>query len=77
VVELLPFLIKAVRFNMVLHTKQLEKNTGNLHPQSSEEGYPLTLPNSFRPVCLLSFLLKTLEKMVYNYIRTEILERVN
>jgi len=36
----------------------------------------LTFSKSFRPICLSSFLLKTLDKMIDNYNRTEIVERV-
>lgn len=34
-----------------------------------------TLPKSYRPICLTSFVLKTMEKAVDNYIRTSIMER--
>jgi len=74
-VQLMPFLLSLFRYS--LDTGYIPKSWRSVKvvfiPKSGKDTY--AEPKSFRPISLMSFLSKVLEKLVDRYIRDEILSR--
>ncbi|GJQ86669.1 hypothetical protein Trydic_g7853 [Trypoxylus dichotomus] len=60
------------QFGVGIHTQKLEKGKSHLHTKIGKEDG--TNSKSFRPISLIPFLLKTMEKVIDNHIRMEVME---
>ncbi|WP_221935848.1 hypothetical protein, partial [Klebsiella pneumoniae] len=74
--RILKYLVEIARSSLVLGyiPRAWQRARVSFIPKTGKRD--ATLPTSFRPISLTSFLLKAIEKTVDNHIRTRVLERM-